>query len=91
MSEVSESQRAAREMAVVGLSAVVVGRSGTFDIRKCWAQSRLFHLLTEESWMSDNTTLGLSVFVCEMGLISELPSWGVVVRFMLDNPRACGI
>lgn len=67
----------------MGLSAVV-GPRGNFDIQKCWVQSGLFHLLTEQS------ILGLSVFVFEMGLISEPTSYGVVT-ITLDTIQDCRI
>lgn len=59
-------QRAEREMVVVRLSALV-GQKEPLTSRSVWFKSWLFCLLTEGSWMSGDTTLGLSVSIWEMG------------------------
>ena len=58
MWEMRETQRAGREMAVVGLSALAGWRE-PLTLGSVWFKSWLFHLLTEGSWMSGHTTQGL--------------------------------
>lgn len=85
-------QRAGREMAVVGLSALV-GRREPLTSGSAWFKYWFFHVLTEGSWMSGYTPLGLSVSICEIGIGKQAVTyrvsalcWWVSRSFTFSSP-----
>lgn len=54
----------------LGFGALAQGQRSRSGLKRPVLKSCFYHLLAAWPWASDTTSLGLSFFICEMGLIT---------------------